>query len=82
MPIKSKVDAQRRADQIRYFQAELEMIEQENITTINESQRSAVVDYHKGLLAQLSSIFDIDSSKREKQLSLGMKIASFLGDLD
>ena len=81
MPIKSKVDAQRRADQIRYFQAELEMIEQENITTINESQRSAIVDYHKDLLAQLSSIFDIDSSKREKQLSLGMKIVSFLGAL-
>jgi len=81
MRVKSKADAQRRADQIGYFQAELEIIEQENILSLNDSQRSAIANYHGNLMAQLSSIFDIDSNKREKQLSLGMKIASFLGAL-
>jgi uncharacterized membrane protein len=77
--IKSKADAQQRADQIGYFQAELEKIEQENIVSLKDSQRFAIADYHDTLMEQLSSMFDIDSSKREKQLSLGMKIASFLG---
>lgn len=81
MPVKSKADAQRRADQIKYFQAELEIIEQKNIISLQDSQRSAIANYHENLIAQLSSDFDIDSSKREKQLSLGMKIASFLGAL-
>lgn len=81
MQVKSKADAQRRADQIGYFQAELEIIEQENIISLQDSQRFAIANYHENLMAQLSSAFDIDSSKREKQLSLGMKIASFLGAL-
>ena len=81
MQVKSKNDAQRRTDQIGYFQAELEIIEQENIISLQESQRSAIANYHENLITQLSSTFDIDSNKREKQLSLGMKIASFLGAL-
>lgn len=81
MAVKSKADAQRRADQIRYFQAELERIEYENILSLEESQRSAVATYHHKLLAEMSEAFDIDSSKRQKQLSLGMRIASFFGAL-
>lgn len=79
MQLTSKADAQRRADQIGSFQAELEIIEQENILSLNEGQRSAIANYHGNLLAQLASTFDIDSNKREKQFSLGMKITSFLG---
>jgi len=81
MQVKSKVDAQRRADQIGYFQAELEIIEQERVLSLNESQRSSIAGYHESLMEQLSSTFDIDANRREKQLSLGMKIASFLGAL-
>ena len=78
---KSKADAQQRADQIRYFQAELELIEHENIVSLDKKQRSAIAAYHEKLLSHLSDLFDIDINKREKQLSLGMKIASFLGAL-
>ncbi|MDY6949905.1 MAG: DUF2157 domain-containing protein, partial [Thermodesulfobacteriota bacterium] len=81
MAVKSKADAQRRADQIRYFRAELDRMEHENILSLNESQRSAVATYHNKLLAEMSQAFDIDSSKRQKQLSLGMRIASFFGAL-
>jgi hypothetical protein len=41
MQIKSKADAQQRADQIGYFQAELEIIEQKNIISLQDNQRSA-----------------------------------------
>ena len=81
MQLKSKADAQRRADQIGCFQAELEIVERENVLSLSESQRAALTNYHDTLIAQLSSVFDVDSNKREKQLSLGMKIASFLGAL-
>jgi hypothetical protein len=77
----SKGDAQRRADQIRSFQAELMLIEDEKIISLDESQRTAIASYHEKLLSHLSNLFDVDISKREKQLSLGMKIASFLGAL-
>ena len=81
MPIQSKNSAQYRVDQIAYFKSELEIIEKENIITLKKNQRSAIDIYHRNLTTQLSSDFDIDSSNREKQLSWGMKIASFLGAL-
>jgi hypothetical protein len=81
MQLTSKADAQQRADQIGYFQAELTMLEQEKIVSLAGAQRTAIADYHNNLLTTLSVRFDIDSGHREKQLSLGMKIASFLGAL-
>ncbi len=75
----SKIDAQRRADQIKSFKAELEALENDKIITLQESQKNAISKYHDNLLSYLASVFDIDSNKRDKQLSLGMKIASFLG---
>ena len=76
---KSKTDAQSRVDQIRSFQSELELIENEEIVSLDEDQKFSIAKYHKNVINQLSIVFDIDSNKREKQFSLGMKIASFLG---
>ncbi len=45
----------------------------------NFDERTTRANYHKNLMARLSAAFDIDSSRREKQLSLGMRIASFPG---
>jgi hypothetical protein len=81
MQIKSKAEAQKRADRIEQFQAELATIEQENVTALNESQHAAIAGYHAQLMARLSFTYDIDADRREKQLSLGMKITSFLGAL-
>lgn len=81
MPVKSKAEAQKRADQIECFQSELANLEADNILSLDENQRSAMVGYHEKLLAHMAAVFDIDASRREKQLSLGMKIASFLGAL-
>jgi uncharacterized membrane protein len=81
MQIKSKSEAQKRADQIDAFRRELAAIEGDHVTRLTESQREAVDFYHKKLLAVLAQGFDVDTSRREKQLSWGMKIASFIGAL-
>ncbi len=81
MSIGSKVDAQDRADQIKYFQAELKVLERDNIVSLDKDQHSTIGNYHQELIRELASTFDIDSNEHEKQLSLGMKITSFLGAL-
>lgn len=81
MQITSKTEAQQRADQIGQFREELQLLEKEAILSLNEQQRTAIDHYHDELMAHLASAFDVDSSVREKRLSLGMKIASFLGAL-
>ncbi|MCP4976879.1 MAG: DUF2157 domain-containing protein [Maribacter sp.] len=77
----SKIDAQHRVDQIRNFQIELEILENDKVLSLQVNQKTEISKYHHNLLGHLSSTFDIDSSKRDKQLSLGMKIASFLGSI-
>ena len=77
----SRDEAQRRADEIRIFRQELAGLEREGVLARTEEQRSAVTAHHDGLLGRLSSTFDIDRDAKAKQLSLGMRIASFLGAL-
>ena len=79
--VKSKAEAQKRADQIESFRAELNLLQQDGVVTFEAKQRSHIVDYHDNLLIQMAEQYDIDSTKRAKQLSLGMKITSFLGAL-
>jgi hypothetical protein len=81
MDIKSKSQAQQRVDQILQFQKELQILESEYIISFDTTQRKSVQNYHTNLIASLSAKFDIDSTSQKKQLSLGMKIASFLGAL-
>jgi uncharacterized membrane protein len=79
MRIKSKSEAQSRADQVDAFRRELAEIEGDHATRLTDSQRTAVDHYHETLLAALAERFDIDTNRREKRLSWGMKIASFIG---
>ncbi len=81
MQITSKSDAQQRVDQIEQFNAELRLLLQEEVLSLDAQQRNNLEQYHGELIAQLSSTFDVDSNVREKRFSLGMKIASFLGAL-
>jgi len=57
------------------------MLESENIISFDDTLKSKMQDYHTNLIAALAARFDIDSTNQKKQLSLGMKIASFLGAL-
>ena len=79
MQIQTKFNAQQRADQIDAFRAELAILEGEQVLSVDINQRSALTRYHDHLLGQLAAAFDIDATSREKQLSLGMRIASFSG---
>lgn len=77
----SRQDAQNRADDIRVFQRELASLEREGIIALTESQRQRVHEHQQDLLIQYALTFDIDRGVQAKQLSLGMRIASFLGAL-
>ena len=75
----TKTTAQQRADQIHAFNHELAELTREQVLSLSAEQQAAIDGYHQGLLDQFRSEFDIDHSQHEKQLSLGMRIASFLG---
>ena len=77
----SKTAAQQRADQINGFQNELAELERDQVLTLAPEQQQAIDDYHQHLLGQYQDSFDIDRSQQQKQLSLGMRVASFLGAL-
>jgi uncharacterized membrane protein len=79
MTVTSRNEAQLRADDIRAFRDELSRLELEGVLKIDEAQRGAVAKHHDALLAALASGFDIDRDPRSKQLSLGMRLASFIG---
>ena len=77
----SRTSAQQRADEIRVFQLELARLEQEGALELTDAQRATLTQHHAALLTQYAASFDIDRDVQSKQLSLGMRIASFLGAL-
>jgi len=77
----SKTSAQQRADQIHAFNDELAELSGDQVLSLSAEQQQAIKDYHQGLFDQYRSAFDIDKTQTEKQLSLSMRIASFLGAL-
>ena len=77
----NKLKAQHRADQVQAFYDEVKLLEDENILVLASEQRELVSSYHDNLLKKLTNKYDIDISTRQKQLSSGMKIASFIGAL-
>jgi hypothetical protein len=81
MPAANRTDAQQRCDEIRVFRAELARLADAGVLELSESQQAALQAHHDALLAGFSRDFDIDRDLRASQLSLGMRIASFLGAL-
>ncbi|HEY0939629.1 MAG TPA: DUF2157 domain-containing protein [Steroidobacter sp.] len=77
----SKAEAQLRADHIRVFREELARLEGSGVLELSATQRDAINQHHDDLLASYAQAFDIDRNRHAKQLSLGMRIASFLGAL-
>jgi len=75
----SKIEAQHRADRITAFREEIVALAAADVLQLSAEQAAAIEQYHDTLLAGLSNHFDIDQDNRGKQLSLGMRIASFLG---
>jgi len=77
----SRLEAQQRADEIRAFEVELKRLQEQGVLSLTGEQERAVTDHHATLLAQYERAFDVDRDVKAKQLSLGMRIASFLGAL-
>ena len=81
MAAPTRSEAQQRVDEIRVFQRELERLENEGVLTLSDVQQQTVNAHHDGLLANYAQAFDVDADIKSKQLSLGMRVASFLGSL-
>jgi uncharacterized membrane protein len=79
MPTSTRTEAQQRADEIRTFRAEMERLEQDGVLQLPQADRETITRHHDELLARLAREFDIDRDVQAKQLSLGMRITSFLG---
>ena len=81
MPATNRTDAQQHADDIGAFNRELSRLECEQVLLLSAAQRSQLHSHQQALLAQYRAAFDIDHNSQTRQLSLGMRIASFLGAL-
>jgi hypothetical protein len=77
-PTASKLDAQRRADQVGAFGRELAQLEREGVLVLGPDQRAAVERHHARLLASLAGQFDVDRTEPQRQMALGMRVASLL----
>lgn len=75
----SKEEAQQRADRIRLFSLELAELERDDILRLSDQQREAIAVYHGETLKRLAGQFDIDTSQAARQMSMGMRVVSFLG---
>jgi uncharacterized membrane protein len=71
--------AQARADQIHAFRREVERLKAEGVETLSEEQRARITAHQDRLLAELAARFDVDVSSTQRQMSIGLRIASFLG---
>lgn len=81
MKMPTRNEAQQRADEIRVFQREYERLQHEGVLELSGVQACAVSEHHAELLARYAKTFDIDADIKARQLSLGMRVASFLGAL-
>ncbi|MFB3855579.1 MAG: DUF2157 domain-containing protein [Vicinamibacterales bacterium] len=77
----TREQAQARVDRIRAFRDELAELESAGVLRLRDEERNHLAAHHDELLRLLAARFDVDRSEAEKQMSLGMRIASFLGAL-
>ena len=71
--------AQARLNRVRTFTSELAALEQGGVVALDESQRRAIADHHRRLLADLTAQFDLDRDDAQRRMSAGMRIASLAG---
>ncbi len=77
----NKNSAQDRIDQINAFEREVNQLDADGVLSLSAGQKESVSAHHQSLIKQLAESFDVDISHSDKQFSLGMRIASFLGAL-
>jgi Predicted membrane protein (DUF2157) len=72
---------QERADRLRNFSRELEALEREHVLQLTPEQRARLNAYVERTLRELAAQYDVDTTESQRQVSLGMRIASALGGL-
>lgn len=75
----TQAEAQQRVSQVSAFTRELAELERAGLLKLAPADRDRLDAYHAGLLDRLARRFDVDRSERQRQMSLGMRIASLLG---
>jgi uncharacterized membrane protein len=73
--------AQHRVDQIRAFRAELADLEREQVWTLKQDDRARLASHHDALIGAFAREFDVDVLVGQRQLSVGMRLASAFGAL-
>jgi uncharacterized membrane protein len=71
--------AQRRVDRIRAFREELADLERDQVLNLSAEDRARLSAYHDRLVGEFSKTFDVDVAAGQRQLSMGMRIASAFG---
>jgi len=74
----SRTDAQQRADDIHAFRREQARLAADGLAA---ADAAAIRAHHDALLTRLAARPDVDTTQRARQLTLGLRIASFLGAL-
>ena len=75
------MNPQQRADRLRRFQRELAELEREGVLELTPEQRARLDAHIEKTMAELALQFDVDTTESQRQISLGMKIASALGGI-
>lgn len=75
----ARQDAQRRADQIAAFGRELVELERAGIVALDPTDLARIERHHADLLATLTRQFDVDRTESQRQMTLGMRVASLIG---
>jgi hypothetical protein len=68
-------------DRVAAFEAERAALETEGVLTLSDAQAAAVRSYHGALRARLHGDQEFDIDAASGRLSLGLRIASFIGAL-
>ena len=77
----TRAEAQQRADDIQVFERELARLERDGVVRLSDEQRRRIREHQSRALGELARGFDIDRDVRGRQLTRGMRVASFLGAL-
>lgn len=75
----TREQAQRRANQIAAFRAEVAQLAREDGPSLDAAQLAAVLAHQDALLTGLAREFDVDRTAAARQMSRGMQAASILG---
>ncbi len=72
-------EAQARLNRIEAFASELAALQRDGALSLDEAQVQAIAEHHRRLTADLAARFDVDRGAGQRQMTLGMRIASLLG---